>query len=266
MVGDTLQALGPERRGNDSLPRLRVRRPPSAGMRLSSPRCIIPAPPGPAARLRCPPARESSCITRVNRVRLLEDSIRIVYTVRRGKNHGRNRSRPHPHPVAERSRLRACVPLKALRRIIDSGLLQGAVKKRKGRRTIQVTALAGLKLAWETAGILTLEGRRRLVRRALDAPESETVRENSVSIDLRAIKNDVERGLASLEEAGKMVIIDNGIRGGAPCFRDTRITRSYDRRNVRQWRFGRRSGQGIPDDFRGTCPRRTHLRPGLPTR
>lgn len=160
----------------------------------------------------------------------------------------------------------AGVPLKAVRRIIDSGLLQGAVKKRKGRRTIQVTALAGLKLAWETAGILTLEGRRRLVRRALDAPESETVRENSVSIDLRAIKNDVERGLASLEEAGKMVIIDNGIRGGAPCFRDTRITRSYDRRNVRQRRFGRRSGQGIPDDFRGTCPRRTHLRPGLPTR
>lgn len=117
----------------------------------------------------------------------------------------------------------AGVPLKAVRRIIDSGLLQGAVKKRKGRRTIQVTALAGLKLAWETAGILTLEGRRRLVRRALDAPESETVRENSVSIDLRAIKNDVERGLANLEEAGKMVIIDNGIRGGAPCFRDTRI-------------------------------------------
>ena len=115
------------------------------------------------------------------------------------------------------------VPLKAVRRIIDSGLLQGAVKKRKGRRTIQVTALAGLKLAWETAGILTLEGRRRLVRRALDAPESETVRENSVLVDLRAIKNDVERGLASLEEAEKMVIIDNGIQGGAPCFRDTRI-------------------------------------------
>lgn len=115
------------------------------------------------------------------------------------------------------------MPLKAVRRIIDSGLLQGAVKKRKGRRTIQVTALAGLKLAWETAGILTLEGRRRLVRRALDAPESGTVRENSVSVDLRAIRNDVERGLANLEEAGKMVIIDNGIRGGAPCFRDTRI-------------------------------------------
>ena len=128
------------------------------------------------------------------------------------------------HPLSlNEAACAAGVPLKAVRRIIDSGLLQGAVKKRKGRRTIQVTALAGLKLAWETAGILTLEGRRRLVRRALDAPESETVRENSVSVDLRAIKNDVERGLASLEEAGKMVIIDNGIRGGAPCFRDTRI-------------------------------------------
>ena len=58
------------------------------------------------------------------------------------------------------------MPLKAVRRIIDSGLLQGAVKKRKGRRTIQVTALAGLKLAWETAGILTLEGRREHVHAA----------------------------------------------------------------------------------------------------
>ena len=128
------------------------------------------------------------------------------------------------HPLSlNEAACAAGVPLKAVRRIIDSGLLQGAVKKRKGRRTIQVTALAGLKLAWETAGILTLEGRRRLVRRALDAPEAETVRENSVSIDLRAIKNDVERGLANLEEAGKMVIIDEDILSGLPCFRGTRI-------------------------------------------
>ena len=46
------------------------------------------------------------------------------------------------HPLSlNEAACAAGVPLKAVRRIIDSGLLQGAVKKRKGRRTIQATAI-----------------------------------------------------------------------------------------------------------------------------
>ena len=77
-----LQALGPERRGNDSPPA--PSGSPAAVGRSESVQSAVhyPRAPGPAARLRCPPARESSCITRVNRVQLLEDSIRIVYTAR----------------------------------------------------------------------------------------------------------------------------------------------------------------------------------------
>ena len=68
-----------------------------------------------------------------------------------------------------------------------------------------------------------MEGRRRLVRRVLDDPEARTVREDAVSVDLRPMKNDVKRGITSLEKATKMIVSDRGILGGAPCFKGTRI-------------------------------------------
>ena len=117
----------------------------------------------------------------------------------------------------------ADVPIRQIRRIIDAGLLPGAVRKLKGRRRIRSAALLGLKLASETAGILTLEGRRSLVRQVLDKPEAETVRENAVSVNLRPMRSDLERGLARLEKAKAMVVSNKEIRGGAPCFRGTRI-------------------------------------------
>lgn len=85
------------------------------------------------------------------------------------------------------------VPLKQVHRIIDAGLLGESVKIRKGARVISKHALHGLKLAYETAGILTLNGRRRLVRRALEVPEATTIRENIASVDLRPIRSDVKR-------------------------------------------------------------------------
>ena len=67
------------------------------------------------------------------------------------------------------------VPLKRVHRIIDAGLLGEAVRTRKGVRAILVTALVGLKLAHETTGILTLDGRRRLVRHLLDDPDAKII-------------------------------------------------------------------------------------------
>lgn len=120
----------------------------------------------------------------------------------------------------------ACVieaPLKKVRRIIHAGLLDGAVKDRKGARMISERALVGLRLAHETTGILTPEGRRRLVRQLLDDPEAKTVREEAVSVDVRLMKRHVKRRAAALEKARKMIVSDKDVLGGASCFGGTRI-------------------------------------------
>lgn len=126
----------------------------------------------------------------------------------------------------------ACVtgmPLKQVRRIIDAGLLREFVKKPNGTRTRMISkrALVGLKLAYETNEILTLEGRRRLVRRVLEDPDATTVREESISVDVSSMKEDVDRGIASLEQAKKIVVSDKEILGGMPCFKGTRIAVHY---------------------------------------
>jgi len=126
----------------------------------------------------------------------------------------------------------ACVtgmPLKQVRRIIDAGLLSEFVKKPNGTHTRMISkhALVGLKLAYETNEILTLKGRRRLVRRVLEDPDATTVREESISVDVSSMKEDVDRGIASLERAKKIVVSDKEILGGMPCFKGTRIAVHY---------------------------------------
>src|SRR5215471_7946492 len=64
------------------------------------------------------------------------------------------------------------VPLRQVHRIIDAGLLGAAVKRRDNARLLASKALVGLKLAHETADVLTLWSRRAMVatsiRRRLD--------------------------------------------------------------------------------------------------
>ena len=115
------------------------------------------------------------------------------------------------------------VPLKQVHRIIDAGLLDSAARSCKGSRMVLRKSLVGLKLAYETADILTVEGRRRLVRHQLDHPGTRTAREDSVSVDLRTMKAEVRRGLSVLDKAMKIIATDKGVLGGAPCFKGTRI-------------------------------------------
>lgn len=120
----------------------------------------------------------------------------------------------------------ACItdmPLTKVRLIIKSGLLGDFATIHKGARMILKNSLVGLKFAYVMTEILTLEGRRKLVGHVLDDPEARTVREGVVSVDVRPIKDDVERGIKSLEKAKKMVSSDNEILGGTPCFKGTRI-------------------------------------------
>lgn len=62
------------------------------------------------------------------------------------------------------------------------------MKSHDGARFFAAEALVALKLACDTAVLITLEGRQRLVRHILDAPEAGRVREGAVSVDLRSMK------------------------------------------------------------------------------
>lgn len=115
------------------------------------------------------------------------------------------------------------IPLKQVHRIIDAGLLGDAVRREKGSRVILGKALVGLKFAHETTGILTLKGRMGFIRHLLDDPEIKTVREDAVSIDVRPMKSDVQRGFAALEKAKKMITINKDVLSGTPCLKGTRV-------------------------------------------
>ena len=69
----------------------------------------------------------------------------------------------------------ACVtgdPLKQVHRIVDIGLLGSAAKKREGSRAVLRDGLVCIRLARGTTDLLTLDGRRRLVRYLLDNPDA----------------------------------------------------------------------------------------------
>jgi uncharacterized protein (DUF433 family) len=114
------------------------------------------------------------------------------------------------------------VPLKHVHRIIDAGLLAGAVETRRGTRMIGAPGLLALKLAYVTADILKPEARRRVVQRVLTEP-SKPVRNHAVTVEVDGIEAELEEGLAELEAAKAMVSTDPEIMGGTPCFAGTRI-------------------------------------------
>ena len=115
------------------------------------------------------------------------------------------------------------VPLKQVHRIIDTGLLGAARKSSRSARAVHCDGLVGLKLAHETMDILTLEGRRRLVRHLLDHPEADSVRERHVAVDLRSMKDEVRKGLSMLASARGAIASDETVLAGAACIGGTRI-------------------------------------------
>jgi len=117
----------------------------------------------------------------------------------------------------------AGVPLKGVHHVIKAGLLGGFVEVQKGARVISRSALVALKLAHETAGTLTPEGKRKLIRFVLENPDAKIAGMGAVSVDLRPMKREVKQRTASVERARKMVIADREVMGGAPCYKGTRI-------------------------------------------
>ena len=116
------------------------------------------------------------------------------------------------------------VPLRQVHRIVDAGLLEGAVENRGGVRVIVGgRGLVVLKLAYETADLLTPEGRRRLIKRLLQRPGAKTVEENALKVDIRPVESAIQRGLDALKKARKLATIDKDVLGGTPCFKGSRI-------------------------------------------
>ena len=115
------------------------------------------------------------------------------------------------------------VPLQQVHRIIDIGLLGRAAEKRAGSRKVVRDGLVCIRLAHETTETLTLDGRRRLVRYLLDNPEAGAARDGNLSVDVRSMRKDVQRGLSRLARARRMMCADEAVLGGAPCIKGTRI-------------------------------------------
>ncbi len=115
------------------------------------------------------------------------------------------------------------VPLRQVHRIIDAGLLDVTAQGVGGVRRVHRDGLVCLKVAHETTDILTLDGRRRLVRYLLDHPAAVQARERGVSVDVRSIKDDVRKGLSLLARARETVSCDAEVLSGTPCIKGTCI-------------------------------------------
>lgn len=116
------------------------------------------------------------------------------------------------------------VPLKQVHRIVDAGLLEGAVETRDGARVfLGGRSLVGLTLAYQTADLLTPNGRRRLVRQVLQKPRAAKVAESALSVDVRPIESAIRSRRAALERARRTVTVDPDVMDGAPCLKGMRI-------------------------------------------
>ncbi len=115
------------------------------------------------------------------------------------------------------------VPLRQVHRIIDAGLLEGAVSRRHNARLLTRNALVGLKLAHETADVLTPESRRALVTTLIRRPRQSVVRASAVVVDARPAAKAVRSGLDQLARARRIVSIAPDVLGGTPVFKGTRI-------------------------------------------
>jgi uncharacterized protein (DUF433 family) len=115
------------------------------------------------------------------------------------------------------------VPLRQVHRIIDAGLLDGAVERRRNARLLARSALVGLKLAYDTADMLTLEGRRTIVGAILQHPRQLVIQAHAVTVDTRDAVQAVRAGHYQLTKARRIVTSDPATLGGAPVFKGTRI-------------------------------------------
>ena len=115
------------------------------------------------------------------------------------------------------------VPLRQVHRIIDAGLLGAAVKRRRNTRLLARNALVGLKLAHETAAVLTPASRRAVVATLIRRPRQAMIHADVVVVDVRPAAHAVRSGLDQLTKAQRDVSRAPDVLGGTAVFKGTRI-------------------------------------------
>src|SRR5258707_14848943 len=115
------------------------------------------------------------------------------------------------------------VPLRQVHRIIDAGLLGGAVRQRDKVRLLAQKAFVGLRLAHETADVLTLQSRRAVVATSIRSPRQSMIRTDMVVVDARPAARAVRSGLSQLPKPRGIVSSTPDVLGGTPVFKGTRI-------------------------------------------
>src|SRR5258708_12608401 len=95
----------------------------------------------------------------------------------------------------------AGVALRQVHRIIDAGLLGGAVRQRDKARLLAQKALVGLRLAHEPADVLTLQSRRAEVATSIRSPRQSMIRADMVVADARPPAPPVRPPLPPLRNA-----------------------------------------------------------------
>ena len=116
----------------------------------------------------------------------------------------------------------AGVPLKSVHKIIDAGLLAGAVVTSKGTRRIGGRGVLAIKIAHRTRATLTPALRERMLTSILRS-NIRVFRDDPVTVDVAAMVREVEEGRAQLERARDAVTSDDSVMAGVPCFAGTRI-------------------------------------------
>lgn len=115
------------------------------------------------------------------------------------------------------------VPLRQVHRIIDAGLLGTVVKRRNKARLLAPRGLVGLRLAHDTADVLTLQGRRTVVATSIQSPRQSLIRADTIVVDARPAARTVRSGLNLLAKARGIVSSTPDVLGGTPVFKGTRI-------------------------------------------
>ena len=116
----------------------------------------------------------------------------------------------------------AGVPLKSVHKIIDAGLIAGAVVTTKGTRRIGGRGVLAIKIAHRTRSTLTPSVRERMLT-SIIRTNIRVFRDDPVTVDVAAMEREVNEGRLRLKRARKAVSVDDAVMGGVPCLAGTRI-------------------------------------------
>ena len=131
-------------------------------------------------------------------------------------------NRRHGTWTANEAGVVAGVPLKSVHKIIDAGLLAGAVVTTGGTRRIGGRGVLAIKIAHRTRSTLTPAVRERMLASILRS-NIRVFRDDPVTVDGAAMEREVDAGYAPLERARSAVTVDDRIMAGVLCLSGTRI-------------------------------------------